>query len=117
MPKQISIQSTAIEYGGAIQMVFGQDFVEDDELIQSTPLRYRMEPNEQMEPKLDDLDSYLELNKWPKLTTEQRQSLIDFDAFARANPDVEAQRAKWIEDNPPPEPGPPIAEPQPEAIP
>jgi hypothetical protein len=96
MAKVISLNSTSVDIFGGIKIVLGKNLVEDGDTMSSEQHVSVMSPDGDITKTLDDTDAYLTLNKWPALSTEQRQIVIDLDTAARANPTTEANRQKWI---------------------
>lgn len=103
MPRTTNFGQASIEEGGALGLTLLLRYVDEDGVpIQSTPLRRVVDPNGDIDQNVDDLNAWLVANKYPEIAAATVTLLRDLETAARAHPDIEASRAKWIEDHQPP---------------
>lgn len=98
MPRVVTLSTVTL----GSHMDLGCDFtlaLVDGELsVVDTNLRRIIEPNQDIDEQCDGLDVYLEQNKYPKISAEDRQLIKDTRSSAEQNPAMVARRDKWLEE-------------------
>lgn len=102
MPRLLTLDQAEVTGTGGIGIQLGLRYVDEDgDEISATALRRMVDPNGDLDQNIDDLNGYLATNKYPAISDASVTLLHAIDTAARANPEIEAARAKWIEDHPP----------------
>lgn len=104
MPRVLTLDQAEVTGNGSIGIQLGLRYLDEDGTeISKTPLRRMVDPGGDLDASIADLNTYLVANKYPEMTEAQVTLLHALDTAARADPEIEAERAKWIEAMTPPE--------------
>lgn len=104
MPRVVSLDQAEVTGNGAIGIQLALRYVDEDGTeISKTMVRRMVDPNGDLDQQIADINPYLVANKYPEITEAQVTLLHAIDTAARADPEIEAERAKWIEAMTPPE--------------
>jgi len=112
MPKKLTLVQVTLDETGAIPLLFGLDIMEGEERIHRTPLRRIIDPDGDINQNLNDIDTYVTSQGYSGVTDGMRQFVYALDAVCRENEVIEANRAAYIANKPPPLE--PVPEPEPE---
>lgn len=77
MEKLVTLESVALAPGGGVTVLLRKQVLEDNgDIFRDDPHRFTVTGDQELEAALADLDAYLALNNWPKVSADDRKFIL-----------------------------------------